>query len=175
MVKLFKKDKLQFLLIFIVTNIFCAIFLLSPKSPEIDLISSLTSTNYITLILNNIYIFYMFKKAKKVKSIYDKIICRIGKKKFFCKYILNGIVDILVFLFITYLTIYLKLGINIKLMNFFIIFLFFNFINFLIQELFSMLIFLTKKGNKYIVIPVIMNLVFYYYFIPFLIKIMEVV
>ena len=66
MIKLLKKDRLQFLLIFIVTNIFCAIFLLSPKSPKIDLISSLTSTNYITLILNNIYIFYMFKKAKKV-------------------------------------------------------------------------------------------------------------
>ena len=171
MVKLLKKDRVRFYSLFVIINIFCVIFLLSEKKDGVDLISSLTSANYITLVMNNIYIYYMFRKEKKIRSIYDKIICRIGQHKFFNQYIFNSIIDILVYFFITYFIIYLKVGINMNLINFFIVFLITNFCNFFAQELFSMLIFLSKKGYKYIVIPIIMNLIYYYYFIPYLIKI----
>ena len=172
MVKLLRKDRIKFYSLFVITNIFCVIFLLSAKKEGIDLITSATSANYIALVMNNLYIYYMFQKSKKIKSIYDKIICRIGQSSFFKKYILNSIIDILIYLFITYFIIYLKVGINMSLINFFTIFLITNFCNFFIQELFSMLIFLSRKGYKYIVIPIIMNLIYYYYFIPFLIKIL---
>ena len=65
MVKLLKKDRVRFYSLFVIINIFCVIFLLSEKKDGVDLISSLTSANYITLVMNNIYIYYMFRKAKK--------------------------------------------------------------------------------------------------------------
>lgn len=169
MAKLLNKDRLKFYLIFIITGILCALFLIPEKTKDIDLISILTSANYIPLILNNIYIFYIYTKTKKVKSIYDKIVTRIGTKKLFYKYILNSIIDIIFYFIITYLIIYLKLGINLHYINFLYLFIFLNFSNFLVQELISMSIFIVEKGNKYIIIPIIMNLLFHYYLIPFLV------
>ena len=169
MAKLLNKDRLKFYLIFIITGILCALFLIPEKTKDIDLISTITSANYIPLILNNIYIFYIYTKTKKVKSIYDKIVTRIGTKKLFYKYILNSIIDIIFYFIITYLIIYLKLGINLHYINFLYLFTFLNFSNFLIQELISMSIFIVEKGNKYIIIPIIMKLLFHYYLIPFLV------
>ena len=169
MAKLLNKDRLKFYLIFIITGILCALFLIPEKTKDIDLISTITSANYIPLILNNIYIFYIYTKTKKVKSIYDKIVTRIGTKKLFYKYILNSIIDIIFYFIITYLIIYLKLGINLHYINFLYLFTFLNFSNFLIQELISMSIFIVEKGNKYIIFPIIMNLLFHYYLIPFLV------
>lgn len=83
MAKLLNKDRLKFYLIFIITGILCALFLIPEKTKDIDLISTITSANYIPLILNNIYIFYIYTKTKKVKSIYDKIVTRIGTKNYF--------------------------------------------------------------------------------------------
>ena len=126
MAKLLNKDRLKFYLIFIITGILCALFLIPEKTKDIDLISTITSANYIPLILNNIYIFYIYTKTKKVKSIYDKIVTRIGTKKLFYKYILNSIIDIIFYFIITYLIIYLKLGINLHYINFLYLFTFFT-------------------------------------------------
>ena len=122
MVKLLKKDRVKFYSIITLVAIFGAIVLLGKKADDIDMISSLTSANYIAMILNNIYIFYIFTRCKKIKSIYDKIICRIGSKKFFYLYVINIIVDILLYFFIVDISLYLKLGINYDLLHFFIVF-----------------------------------------------------
>lgn len=171
MVKLFKKEKILFIFLFIIMGIFCDIFFAGEKTIDNDVISASLSANYIALILNNLYILYMFFKTKKVKGLYDKIICRIGQKKFFNSYITNSLIDILLYMFITYSIIYLKLGINLNYIVVFIIFLALSFCNFLFQELISNLTFFTRKGSQYIIYPIMMNLLFHYYIVPLLVSI----
>lgn len=169
MVRLLKKDRIKFYSVFILVAIFGAIVMLGKKTDGIDMISSLTSANYIAMILNNIYIFYIFTRCKKIKSIYDKIICRIGSKKFFYLYVINIIVDILLYFFIVDISLYLKLGINYDYLHFFIIFQVLRFSCFLIGELVSMLIFLSKNGNLFILVPIVLNVVFHYFVSPVLV------
>lgn len=169
MAKLLKKNRYIFGLLIIVINLFCIIFLLGNKSSDVDLTSAMTSSNYIVLILNNLYILYIYIKTKKIKSIYDKLICRLGKRKFFSNYIINCILDIIVYFIIIYIPIYLKFGVNLSYINFLIIFIFLNFFCFIFEELISMLVFITKNGSKYIIIPISINLLFYYYLVPIII------
>lgn len=171
MVKAYKREKIVFFTLFVILGFLCNIFFAGKKSPDNDVISASLSANYIALLLNNSYILYMYFKTKKINYIYDKIVCRIGQKKFFNIYILNSILDILLYNFITYFIIYLKLGINIRFIAFFLTFLAVNLLNFFLQELVSTLVFFTQKGSKYIIYPVIMNLLFHYYMIPLLITI----
>ena len=65
MVKLFQKDRIKFLIIITLTSILCSFCLMGKIDKSIDLISTLTTSNYICLILNNLYIYY--KKSKKYK------------------------------------------------------------------------------------------------------------
>ena len=57
MVKLFKKDRVKFLIIFLIVSFLCSFLLMGKIDDNVDLISTLTSSNYICLILNNIYIY----------------------------------------------------------------------------------------------------------------------
>lgn len=170
MVRLLQKDRLKFYIIFIIASAFCVIFLTGKKAPDNDMISCLTSANFICLILNNLYIYYIYTRALKIKSIYDKLIVRIGQKNFFNKYVLNVIIDICIYFLIVIISIYLKLGINLDYINILILYLILNFSNFFLQELISMLIFLHPKGNKYISIPIFMNFGFHYFLIPFIVN-----
>lgn len=170
MVKLFSKDRIKFFIILLVLSILCLLFLSGKRDESVDLISTITSSNYICLILNNIYIYYIYTRTKKVKSIYDKIIVRVGQDKFFNSYVLNITVDILIYFLILLIPIYIKFGINMSFINIMIVYLVLNFSNFFIQEIISMLIFLIPKGNKFIVIPVFMNFGFHYFLIPFFIE-----
>ena len=70
MVRLLQKDRLKFYIIFIIASAFCVIFLTGKKAPDNDMISCLTSANFICLILNNLYIYYIYTRALKIKSIY---------------------------------------------------------------------------------------------------------
>lgn len=170
MVKLLKKDRVKFYSVFILVAIFGAIVMLGKKTDDVDMISSLTSANYIAMILNNIYIFYIFTRCKKIKFIYDKIICRIGSKKFFNLYVINIIVDILLYFFIVDISLYLKLGINYDCLPFFIVFQLLRFSCFFIEELVSMLIFFRRNGNLFIIIPIVLNVVFHYFVSPVLVE-----
>ena len=66
--------------------------------------------------------------------------------------------------------IYIKHGININFINILIVYVVLNFINFIIMEFISMLIFLIPKGNKFISIPVFMNFGFHYFLIPLVVN-----
>lgn len=167
--KLLRKDREIYFLVLIVLSIALGVFATS-KHPDIDLSAILPSANYICLVLNNIYIYYMFSRCKKIRSVYDKIITRIGQKKFFNSYILWFIFDIIIFFFIVIIPIYIKHGLNDKYMVVFILYLVLNFLNFFLQECVSMLIFLIPKGNVFISIPVFMNFVFHYIFIPWIMR-----
>ena len=169
MVKLFQKDRIKFLIIITLTSILCSFCLMGKIDKSIDLISTLTSSNYICLILNNLYIYYMYTRTKKVKSIKDKIIVRIGNDTFLNQYILHFIIDILIYFLIVMLPIYLRVGINIKYGNVFIAYLALNFANFTIQEVVSMLVFLLPQGNKFITVPIFMNFGFHYFLVPFVV------
>lgn len=165
MVKLLKKDRRKYYIIFALLSIFGNLLLFGDES---DLIATLTSSNYVFLILNNVYILYMYQKTKKIKSIYNNIICRIGSKKFLGQYIMNAIIDIIAYNIIIQLIIYLKLGIYMPAIDFFILISILRFACFLIQELVSMLVFMTKNGTKYMIIPIVINLFFNYYIINWL-------
>lgn len=168
MVKLLKKDRIVFYLTFIVLSTFGTLFLFF-KTKDTDLIRALTSSNYIAIVLNNVYILYIYKKIKKIKSIYDKIICRVGSKKFFYQYLINSFIDIIIYFVIVNFIIYLKIGISLELLNFYIMYMILNFTCFFIMELVSMIALNYKNGYKYMILPVIINLVFYYYITPILI------
>ena len=82
MVKLLRKDRIKFYSLFVITNIFCVIFLLSAKKEGIDLITSATSANYIALVMNNLYIYYMFQKSKKLKAFMIKLFVELDNQVF---------------------------------------------------------------------------------------------
>lgn len=170
MVKLFKKDRFKFLIILVVVSVLCSFLLMGKIDDNVDLISTLTSSNYICLILNNIYIYYIYSRTKKIKSIYDKIIVRVGQSSFFNKYLINVVIDIIVYFLIVIFPIYFRVGINYSYITILIVYLILNFSSFFIQEIISMLIFLIPKGNKFIIIPVFMNFGFHYFLIPFIIE-----
>lgn len=68
MVRLLQKDRLKFYIIFIIASAFCVIFLTGKKAPDNDMISCLTSANFICLILNNLYIYIIFiQELSKLK------------------------------------------------------------------------------------------------------------
>lgn len=169
MIKLIRKERILFYFLFIIAGIFCNIYLLGEATIDNDVISVSTSAKYIVLIINNIYITYLYVKSKKVKSVYDKIIIRVGTEKIFNQYIMNAIIDICFFQFITYFIVYLKVGINLEYISLFIVFLVLNTANFFLQELISTLVFTAKKGEKYIFLPILMNLIFHYYIVPILV------
>lgn len=170
MAKLFKKDRIKFFVILVVVSVLCSFLLMGKIDNSVDLISTLTSANYICLILNNIYIYYIYSRTKKIKSIYDKIIVRVGQDSFFNRYLINVVIDIIVYFLIVIFPIYIRAGINYSYITILIVYLILNFASFFIQEIISMLIFLTPKGNKFIIIPVIMNFGFHYFLIPFIIE-----
>lgn len=170
MAKLLKKNRIiYFFIITIISSLLC-IFASGKKDNSIDLTSTLISSNYICLILNNLYIHYMYTRCKKIKCIYDKIITRIGQKLFFNSYLLNSVIDIVVFFLIVAIPIYIKHGINNNYLILLIVYCFIYFLNFFIQECISMLTFLMPKGNFFICIPVFMNFGFHYMIIPLLIQ-----
>lgn len=172
MVKLLRKDRIKFLIILCFASVSSSLLLMGKIDANVDLISTLTSSNYICLILNNIYIYYIYTRAKKIKSIHDKIIVRIGQDSFFNCYVINFILDILVYFLLVMLPIYMRVGINFSYINIFIVYFVLNFTNFIIQEVVSMLIFLLPRGNKYIVIPIFMNFGFHYFLIPYIVGIL---
>ena len=170
MVKLFKKDRVKFLIIFLIVSFLCSFLLMGKIDDNVDLISTLTSSNYICLILNNIYIYFIYTRTKKIKSIYDKIIVRVGQNSFFNNYLLNIVLDIIVYFSIVIIPIYMRVGINYSYIMIFIVYLILNFSNFFIQEIVSMLIFLMPRGIKYIIIPIFLNFGFHYFLIPFVLE-----
>lgn len=170
MVKFLRKERIKYFFILFTLSIFLVIFASGDKSSTIDLISVLTSANYVCLILNNIYIYYIFVRENKVKSVYDKIVVRIGKRNFYKSFIINFIFDILIYFALVIIPIYIKHGININFINILIVYVVLNFINFIIMEFISMLIFLIPKGNKFISIPVFMNFGFHYFLIPLVVN-----
>lgn len=170
MANLFKKDRFVHFSILMILSISLCLIASGKKDSKIDLTSTLISANYICLILNNFYIYCMYSRCKKTKNMYDKTITRIGQKKFFNTYVLNFILDIIVFFIIVTLPILIKHGINSDYIYILITYLALNFINFFIQECISMLIFMTPKGNGFISIPILMNFGFHYLFIQWVLK-----
>lgn len=167
--RIFRRERIIFVIILILISIFSNIFLLGDTKNN-DVISASVSANYITLIINNLYIIYMYVKSKKIKNVYDKIICRIKQTNFLNLYTINSIIDILIFQFITYFIIYLKVGINLDYKLLFIVVLGLNITNFFLQEMISTLNFVIKKGEVIFVLPFIMNLSLHYYIIPIIIE-----
>ncbi len=172
MVKLIIKDRIKFFALFIIIFAFGVFFAFSNDTKDIDLISLNTSSNFIVFILNNLYIIYIYTKTKNTKSIYDKLVCRLGRKKVICSYIINSIIDVICFCFITDFILYLKFGINYDYINFFIVFIICRFIVFMIFELMSLFLFNNKNSTRYILVPIILNLLFYKFFVEMLIYIM---
>ncbi len=166
--KLLRKDRIKFYLSLIVLSIVCS-FLMLKKAKGVDMISTLTSANYIPMFLNNLYIYYIYTRCKKIKGIYDKIVCRIGSKKFFYLYIFNIIIDILLYILIVDLSLYLRVGIDTSYIQFYILFQILRFVCFFIEELISMVIFLRKNSGFLIIIPIILNIAFHYFLSPFLV------
>ena len=170
MVKLLEKDRLKYFIIILLVSFLSCLLLSGKRSSDVDLISVLSSSNYICLILNNLYIYYMYTRCLKIRGVHDKIITRIGQKKFFNSYVINFVIDIIVYFLLIMLPIYIKFGINFSYINIFIVYLVLNFTCFFVEEVIGMLIFLVPNGYKYIVIPIILNFIFHYFILGFIIN-----
>jgi len=163
MAKLFRKNRIIYGLVILFLCIFSSLFLVNGN--DVDLSGILTSSNFITLIINNIYIYFIYSRCKNVKCIYDKIITRIGQSKFINSYVLNFLLDIVVFFILVALPHYLKFGLYSEYLYLFLITVLIYFITFIIFEVISMFIFILPKANYLIVIPVLLNVIIHYFVI----------
>jgi hypothetical protein len=170
MAKILKKDRIKYILIMLFLSIFFTLILSGKKEIDEDMVAVFITSHFITLIINNFYIYYIFTKTKKLKSIYDKIVVRIGRKNFFIKYFLNILLDVIIYLLIILIPLYIKFGFISTNINLFILFLVINISLFIIYELISISIIILPKGNKYIIIPVILNIIYHYILMPLIIN-----
>lgn len=161
MVKIFWKNISLKILIIVFISLLLLPMMVIKTTSDINLLSVSLSSNYITLVLNQIYILVMFKRVKTINSVYDKIVCRIGTKEFFKKYILLIATNILLYFAVLYTIVYVLVGLPMIYIIPFLIFLIINFASFMIQELIC-LIMIENNQNKYIWLPIIINLFFHY-------------
>lgn len=165
--KLFFKNRVRFFLIILFASFFCCFTGIDNLS-SVSLVNVISSANYICILLNNLYIYYIYSRCRTIKSIFDKIITRIGQKSFFYQYVFQFLIDIFLFILIVIIPIYLRVVIDPKYNLFLILYLVLYFCNVFLWEIFSMLIFLLKKGNKFIILPILLNVFFHYLLIPFI-------
>lgn len=132
---------------------------------ETNLLFILFSSNYITLILDTIYIWILFTRISKINSVFDKIITRYTKEQFLKKYILYAIFSSVIYLLILYLSIYSIVGLEQVYYSRTIAYFIVQVIYFVFLELFCMLGFGNSQKDGKMAMPILINLVYHYVFV----------
>lgn len=70
--------------------------------PTLSMMSILLFSPYITLVLNNLFIYFEDKKVSLVLNIQSNLVSRLGPKKFINKYILSCFIEMVIFSILLY-------------------------------------------------------------------------
>jgi len=164
---LFRKsiEKKQIILFIICLLIFPSMIQNKEKT---NLLFVLFSSNYVALILNNIYIWVMFTRVAKINAMFDKIITRYSKEEFVKKYILYSILSSALYLLILYLTIYSIVGLESVYYQKIVCYFFTQIIYFTFLELFCMLSLESSQEvsqDGKMILPIFINLIYHYVFV----------
>lgn len=161
---LFRKsiEKKQIILLIICLLIFPSMI---QNKGETNLLFILFSSNYIALILDNVYIWMMFTRISKINAMFDKIITRYTKNQFLKRYILYAVLSSIIYLSILYVSIYSIVGLEKIYYSRVIAYFFIQTIYFVFLELFCMFSFGNNQKDGKMVMPVLINLIYHYVFV----------
>lgn len=166
-IKMFKSKEFAFFFTSIIINLY--IFYINFEQIQAKgLEDFMLNTNVICLCVNNLFIYYSFKRVQYIKGIQPYTLIRLKYDRYF-KYILfNSIINIILYFILTYLigiAIWFIYIYDVKLL---ILYLIINIILIGIYEVIYLIIIFSEseKISRIIIIPIIINFVFHFLIRP---------
>lgn len=127
----------------------------------------LMKSNYISITITSIYVYWAYCRTSLYKSTYYNITVRLGKNRVLRHMVKISIWSMVYMLFICYILPMIIFFNHITDMNLFFVFLFFRVILSFMEECIYIGIYFDEK-NKYNILhllPIVMNVVFYFFYV----------
>lgn len=144
--------------------ILLAPFLMGTSGVYLD---TIIFSHYITLVPNVIFIIFCYKQYSKINAMYTIIATRIGSFKAFFTTIIFSVTATLCYsaILYSYLAIFLKLP-NVSDMKVTYLYIGTSIIIYLTEQFIMAFQIGKKKNLLYVLLPILLNFAFHYYFIP---------
>lgn len=128
-----------------------------------NIIQGLIGSNYITLILNNLYIIFAFQRVNKINDLQNILIPRITLRQFYVEQMKLGMITICIYSILLYSSCFLFFGLAPEHYEQYVtLFMLTNFVIYVIEELILSLQIGKKESWIYLVLPIAIN--FYYHY-----------